>query len=462
MPGEPGVPKLSIQYVCTECGAGSAKWMGRCPSCGRWHTLQEEVVASESPAQKAALVGSAKALRLSEVQAEEQGRLATGISELDRVLGGGMVPGALVLLSGDPGIGKSTLILQACQKLSAGGHRVLYATGEESASQVALRAKRIGDFNSDFLLLVETRLENIASAVEKEKPAVLVIDSIQTLMSDELPSAAGSITQVRECAARIMALAKPRSLACFVIGHVTKDGNLAGPRTLEHLVDAVLSFEGEKHSALRMVRSTKNRFGSTLELGLFEMADNGLREVSNPSEYFLRSRLEHASGSVAFVSLEGSRPMLTEIQALVAPTHWGNPQRSSTGMDPYRLNLLYAVLEKRCGVNLYNQDVFVSVTGGLRLDEPAVDLAVSAAVASSLRGRAISNDWVVFGEVGLGGELRPVAQTEARLREAARLGFKHALMAKEEPKAMERLSKLGIKLCPARTLEEALKELADA
>ena len=259
-----------------------------------------------------------------------------------------------------------------------------------------------------------------------------------------------------------MALAKPRGLAVFVIGHVTKDGSLAGPRTLEHLVDAVLSFEGEKHSTLRMVRAVKNRFGSTLELGLFEMADDGLRQVANPSEYFMKSRLENASGSVAFVSLEGSRPMLTELQALVSPTHWGNPQRSSTGLDPYRLGLLYAVLEKRCGVNLYNQDVFVSVTGGLRLDEPAVDLAVSVAVASALRGKPVPHDWVAFAEIGLGGELRPVNQTESRLREAARLGFKRALIAKEEPKSMERLSKLGIQLFPARTLEEILKELADA
>jgi DNA repair protein RadA/Sms len=460
------LPKLTLQYVCTECGATSAKWMGRCPSCGRWQTLAEEVIATETPAKRAAAAVSAeagsKALRLSEVGASEQPRLSTGISEFDRVLGGGLVPGALVLLSGDPGIGKSTLILQACQKLSSKGLKVLYASGEESASQIALRAKRIGAFNDQFLLLSETRFETIYAAVEREKPAVLVIDSIQTLMSDEIPSAAGSVTQVRECAARLMALAKPKNLAVFVIGHVTKDGSLAGPRTLEHLVDAVLSFEGEKHSSLRAVRATKNRFGSTLELGLFEMADDGLRQVANPSEYFLRSRLENASGSVAFVSLEGSRPMLTELQALVAPTHWGNPQRSSTGLDPYRLGLLYAVLEKRCGVNLYNQDVFVSVTGGLRLDEPAVDLAACAAVASALRSRAVPHDWVAFGEVGLGGELRPVAQTEARLREAARLGFKKALIPKEEPKAMERLAKLGIPLCPVRTLEDALKELADA
>jgi DNA repair protein RadA/Sms len=457
------VPKLSVQYICEACGAIQMKWVGRCPNCGKWDSLQEEVVEAGAQAKaetrRAVAASASKPLRLEEIKSASVTRLATGVAELDRVLGGGLVPGSLVLLSGDPGIGKSTLLLQACRHIAAAGAKVLYATGEESVEQVGLRAKRLGPFKGDFLLLAETRWENVVAAVDAEKPSLLVIDSIQTLASDDLPSAAGSVSQVRECAARLMALAKPRGLSCLIIGHVTKDGSLAGPRTLEHLVDTVLSFEGEKHSPLRLVRAVKNRFGSTLELGVFEMAEQGLREVANPSEYFLRNRLEGMSGSAAFVSLEGSRPLIAELQALVSPTHWGTPQRNSSGLDPYRLNLLYAVMEKRCGVNLYNQDIFVSVAGGLRLEEPGVDLAVAAAVASSLRNKAIPKNWVLFAEVGLGGELRAAPQAELRLREAARLGFSDALIAREDPKSMERLAKLGLKLRPARTLEEALKDL---
>lgn len=459
------MPKLSLQYVCSECGATSQKWMGRCPSCGRWQTLQEEVSAAETKPEKiarASLSGSAKPQKLEEVSGEDAKRLGTGIPELDRVLGGGLVPGSLVLLSGDPGIGKSTLVLQACRHMANAGLKVLYCSGEESAAQVALRAKRLGPFKGEFLLLAETRWENLLAQVEREKPKVLVVDSIQTLATDELPSSAGSVTQVREIAARLMEACKSRGLAAFLVGHVTKDGALAGPKTLEHMVDVVLNFEGEKHHPVRMVRASKNRFGSTQELGLFEMSSEGLVEVTAASEYFLKSRMPGLAGSAAYVHLEGSRPVLAEIQSLVTITHFGTPQRSSTGFDPWRLSLLYAVLEKRCGVNLYNQDVFVSAAGGLRIDDPAADLAVALAVVSSLRSRAIPDTWVAFGEIGLGGELRPVASTEARLREARRMGFKRAVVARMDPKEMERLKSTGIELRPCRMLEEALAELENA
>lgn len=455
--------KLSVHYVCTECGATAPKWLGRCSSCGRWHTLQEEVAVSEiAVSRRSGGTVAGKAMRLDEISTEDSLRISTGMLELDRVLGGGLVPGSVVLLSGDPGIGKSTLILQACQKLAKAGHKVLYSSGEESPQQVALRAARLGGIQGNFLLLSETRWENLQACIEKESPRMLVVDSIQTLASDDLPSAAGSVSQVRECASRLMTIAKAKGMTVFLIGHVTKDGNLAGPRTLEHLVDVVLTFEGEKHQAFRMVRGIKNRFGSTLELGLFEMGDSGLTEVAKASEYFLKLRLAGATGSAALVSMEGSRPLLAEVQALVAPTHYGTPQRSSTGLDPWRLNLLYAVLEKRCGVHLYNQDVFVSVAGGLRLEEPSSDLALAAAVVSSLRSKPVPAHWVLFGEIGLGGEIRPSSHSEARLREAFRLGFKEALLASEDAKVMERLSKIGIKLRAVRTLEEALKELWDA
>lgn len=455
------MPKLSLRYVCRDCGAITAKWVGRCPNCGAWNSLAEEWSGEKEAAPRRSTAG-AEVRGLDEIKLEGESRLDCGLSEFNRVLGGGLVSGSLVLLSGDPGIGKSTLILQVCQAMSRGGVRVLYASGEESASQVALRAKRLGAFTDSFRLLSEVQLESIFASAEKEKAKVLVLDSVQTLQSEDIPAAAGSVSQVRECAARVMAWAKPKGIACFLVGHVTKDGNLAGPRSLEHLVDVVLSFEGEKYSPLRVVRAQKNRFGSTQELGLFEMDDSGLKELSGASEYFLKDRVANNPGSVAFVSLEGSRPLLTELQALVAPTHFGTPQRSSTGLDPYRLALLYAVLEKRCGIHLYSQDVFVSATGGLRLEEPALDLAVCAAVTSSLRARPVPSTWVAFGEVGLGGELRPVAHTEARLREAARLGFKAALIPKQDGKAMEKLGKLGIELKPCKTLEEALRLLENA
>jgi DNA repair protein RadA/Sms len=456
------VAKLSVRYVCTECGANSSKWTGRCSDCGRWHTMQEEVVeasAAKPSAVAAARRASAKLFRLDDVDLKPLPRLATGIAEFDRVLGGGLLAGSLVLLGGDPGIGKSTLLLQACAHLAKAGKRILYASGEESLDQIALRAKRLGGIQGEFQLLSDTSLEALLAAVDEAKPDVLIVDSIQTFATEDLPSAPGSVTQVRECASRLMALAKGRALATFLVGHVTKDGSLAGPRVLEHLVDTVLNFEGERHQAFRMLRASKNRFGGTQELGLFEMNEAGLQEVNQASEFFLRQRAQGGPGSAVVMAMEGTRPLLAEVQALVSPAHFGSPQRASTGVDPYRQSVLYAVLEKRIGLALYHHDVFVAVAGGLRLSEPASDLAVAAAVASSLKDKPVPSDWVLCGEVGLGGELRPAPQSEARVREAARLGFKHALLAREDPKSMERLAGLGLQTHFVKDVEEAFKAL---
>lgn len=453
--------KLSLRYVCTECGTAQPKWMGRCPGCGRWQTLVEEVV--EGPAGGSRGLEASRPLprlwRLDEVDLAARPRRSTGLPELDRVLGGGLVPGALVLLGGDPGIGKSTLLLQACLSLSAAGHRVLYASGEESLEQIALRARRLGGGKGDFRLVAETSLDALVSAMESADPEILVVDSVQTFACDELPSGPGSVAQVREVTVRLMALAKSRGLSVFLVGHVTKDGALAGPRVLEHLVDVVLHFEGERHQAFRMIRSVKNRFGGTQELGLFEMGENGLRQLASASEYLLSRRGGASEGCAVLVAMEGTRPLLAEVQALVCPAHFGTPQRASTGVDPYRQRVLDAVLEKRVGLALYSHDVFVAVSGGLRLEETASDLAVCVAVASSLKAKPVPPGWVFAGEIGLGGEIRPVRQAEIRLREAARLGFRHALLAREEAKAMAALSRLGITVHFVRDVEEAFREI---
>jgi DNA repair protein RadA/Sms len=433
--------------------------MGRCPDCGRWHSLVEEAVAPAGAARSASPAVAPRLLGLHEIDLKARPRRSTGLSELDRVLGGGLVPGSLVLLGGDPGVGKSTLVLQACARLAGAGARVLYASGEESLEQVALRAERLGGIQGEFRLLSDTSLDSLAAAVAASRPDILVVDSVQTFATEDLPSSAGSVSQVREVAVRLMALAKGSGMAVFLVGHVTKDGSLAGPRVLEHLVDTVLTFEGERHQAFRMLRAVKNRFGGTQELGLFEMAGEGLREVEAGSEYLLSRRAGTLEGSAVLVAMEGSRPLLVEVQALVTAAHFGTPQRASTGVDPYRQNVLYAVLEKRVGLDLFSHDIFIAVAGGLRLEETASDLAVAAAVASSLRGKPVPAGWVLSGEIGLGGELRPVRQAEPRLREAARMGFKHALLAREDPKSMERLSALGLEPHFVRDVEEAFREL---
>lgn len=448
-----------MRFVCSECGAIQSKWMGRCPDCGRWHTLVEEAVAGPGAAKPSAALPAPKLLGLHEIDLKARPRRMTGMGELDRVLGGGLVPGSLVLLGGDPGVGKSTLVLQACARLAGAGARVLYASGEESVEQVALRAERLGGIKGEFKLLADTSLDSLAAAVSAARPDVLVVDSVQTFATEDLPSSAGSVTQVREVAVRLMALAKGSGLTVLLVGHVTKDGSLAGPRVLEHLVDTVLTFEGERHQAFRMLRGVKNRFGGTQELGLFEMAGEGLREVEAGSEYLLSKRAGTLEGSAVLVAMEGSRPLLVEVQALVTPAHFGTPQRASTGVDPYRQNVLYAVLEKRVGLELFSHDIFIAVAGGMRLEETASDLALAAAVASSLRGKPVPAGWVLSGEIGLGGELRPVSQAEPRLREAARMGFKHALLAREDPKSMARLSQLGLTAHFVRDVEEAFREL---
>ncbi len=430
------------------------RMLGRCPSCGAWNSIVEEPLAP-APGKP----GAAKRPRALPVplDAPPSGaaarRLSTGAPEFDRVLGGGLVPGAVALLGGDPGIGKSTLTLQACASVARAGAKVLYVTGEESLEQVRLRADRLGCLSPNVHLLADTSLENALQAFEAGDWGLLVADSVQTLHSQELTGSAGSVGQVREVAAKLQDACKARGVPCILVGHVTKDGSLAGPRVLEHLVDVVMQFESAEQSGLRTLRALKNRFGSTQELGLFSMGEAGLAGVENPSQLFL------GGGGLALASLQGSRPILAEVQALVAPAHFGQPQRQSSGLDPYRLSLLYAVMEKRCGLALYSQDVFVSVAGGLRITEPAADLAVALAVAIGLRSQAAPHGLACFGEVGLGGELRPVSRPADRLREAARLGFKQAIFpqpAREAEMAECRKAAGSMALKPVKDLSEAL------
>ena len=451
--------KQKTVYICSECGYTAAKWLGKCPDCGSWNTLNEEIVSPDvqKPAPKRAPGAGAQALPIGEVPNEAQARLDTGIEELNRVLGGGVVEGSMVLVGGDPGIGKSTLLTQLSANLSAQGTRVLYVSGEESARQIKLRALRLGADKSGFWVLSETDLSLIEDRIEQVSPSVMVIDSIQTMFLPQLASAPGSVSQVRECAARIMNLSKQSGISVFLVGHVTKEGAIAGPRVLEHMVDAVLYFEGERSGQYRLLRAAKNRFGSVNELGMFEMTGEGMREVNNPSELLLSQRTLGESGCAVCASMEGTRPLLTEVQALVTPTIIANPRRMSHGIELNRLLLLLAVLEKRAAITLYNQDVYVNVAGGVSLTEPAADLSVCAAIASSARNIPIESDWVLLGEVGLSGEIRHVNHLERRLNECARLGFKRVLLPKyglsgiKPPKV--------ITLHPAANLFDALKIL---
>lgn len=424
--------KAKTVYTCTECGGTNPKWEGKCPHCGAWNTLLEGI--AEAPGGAAAhryapLAASAPVRKLSEIKAREEPRFSTGIDEFDRVLGGGMVAGAVILIGGDPGIGKSTLLLQAVAALSA-TRKVLYVTGEESADQVALRAARLGLESGEVSLLPEIRLEAIQAALASEAPSVAVIDSIQTVYSDQLTSAPGSVAQVRECAAQLTRIAKQTGTSMVLIGHVTKEGALAGPRVLEHIVDTVLYFEGDTHSSFRLVRAIKNRFGAVNELGVFAMTDRGLRGVANPSALFLSQHDEQVAGSCVMVTQEGTRPLLVEVQALVDTANMPNPRRLSVGLEGNRLAMLLAVLHRHAGVSAADQDVFVNAVGGVRISEPASDLAVLAAIVSSLRNKPLPRGLIAFGEVGLAGEIRPAPRGQERLREAAKLGFSIALIPK--------------------------------
>ena len=415
-------------YSCTECGGQSPKWQGQCPQCGTWNTLVESVATPAAGTRFESVAGARRTVTpLAAVEAQENRRIVSGLEEFDRVLGGGLVAGGVVLLGGDPGIGKSTLLLQASAVLGA-AHRTLYVTGEESTDQIALRAQRLGLVNAPVDLLAEVQLEAIIAAIGATAPEIVVIDSIQTVYTDALASAPGSVAQVRECAAQLTRLAKQRGVIVLLVGHVTKEGAIAGPRVLEHIVDTVLYFEGDPHSSFRLIRAIKNRFGAANELGVFAMTERGLRGVTNPSAIFLSQHAEPVSGSAIVATLEGSRPLLVEIQALVDPVQGAMPRRLAVGLDAQRLALLLAVLHRHGGVDTAGFDVFVNAVGGVRIQEPAVDLAVLLAVQSSIRNKPLQSKLIVFGEVGLAGEIRPVQRGQERIREAAKLGFKTVML----------------------------------
>jgi DNA repair protein RadA/Sms len=422
------VPRERTLFCCQNCGYQTPKWLGRCPDCGQWESLVEERVAPPSKERRAVAGTDARPIVLAEITAEGDDRRSTGIGELDRVLGGGLVGGSAVLIGGDPGIGKSTLLLQATASLAASGAKVLYVSGEESAQQIRMRSERLGLGDSLAWVLCETSLERILEAAGDLAPHAVAVDSIQTVTSAELASAAGSIGQVRESAARLVAFSKQSGAACFLVGHVTKEGYLAGPRVLEHMVDTVLYFEGDRGHAFRVLRAVKNRFGSTNEIGVFEMKDSGLAPVVNPSELFLSERPVGVAGSVVVAAMEGTRPILVELQALVTPSAFGTPRRTTLGIDSNRLALLVAVLEKKVGLHLTGQDIFLNVAGGFSIDEPAADLGAVAAVASSFLDKPIDPGTLVIGEVGLAGEVRAVHQAELRVREAQKLGFRRCIL----------------------------------
>lgn len=454
--------RVLSRYICQACGAAHLRWEGQCRTCGAWNTLVETVMREVATRPRATRRGIADRIStpvsLSGLREAEPIRIPSGIGEVDRVLGGGLVPGSVVLLGGEPGIGKSTLLLQVAAGLAATAGAVLYASGEESAGQVRLRAGRLGllggPAGDGISVVAESEVGRIVELVREARPVALIVDSIQTATVDDLEGPAGSVGQVRECALRLMELAKQDAIAVIVVGHVTKDGSLAGPKTLEHLVDAVLSLEGERTATLRLLRATKNRFGSTEELGVFEMAEQGLAEVTDPGRAFLTATDEHAPGSVAGATLEGTRPLLVEVQALVAPGGYGSPRRTASGIDANRLALLVAVLGRRAGIGLGSHDVYANLAGGLQLEDPGLDLPLCLALASSLRDRAVARDIVAIGEVGLLGELRPVPGLERRLREAARLGFKTAIVPR--PRRDGPPAVAGLEVLAASNLREAI------
>ncbi|GIK25548.1 MAG: DNA repair protein RadA [Betaproteobacteria bacterium] len=449
--------KQKTVYSCTECGGSSPKWQGQCPHCSAWNTLVETLAETAPTNRFSAIAGSGRLQRLAEISPREESRVATGIEEFDRVLGGGLVAGGVVLIGGDPGIGKSTLLLQALAQL-AGRQSALYVSGEESGEQVALRARRLQLEVGGLQLLTEIHLEKILAALAEHKPRIAVIDSIQTLYSDALQSAPGSVAQVRECAAQLTRYAKQAGTCIVFVGHVTKEGALAGPRVLEHIVDTVLYFEGDPNSSFRLVRAVKNRFGAVNELGVFAMTDKGLRGVSNPSALFLSHHEQQVAGSCVLVTQEGTRPLLVEIQALVDEAHSPSPRRLSVGLEQNRLAMLLAVLHRHAGIACFDQDVFVNAVGGVRIAEPAADLAVLLAIVSSLRNRPLPQKLIAFGEVGLAGEIRPAPRGQERLKEAAKLGFTHALIPKANaPKQPIR----GIEVIALERVEQAVDKMRE-
>ena len=449
-------------FFCQNCGHESTKWLGQCPGCKEWNTFVEEVVDKKSIGKAGKERGNEpQLLPLSQIEMTQDKRISTEMKELDRVLGGGIVQGSLVLVGGDPGIGKSTLLLQVCRNLSQKEIKVLYISGEESLQQIKIRAERIGTFTDSLKLLCETNLDIIRSVIDKEKPQIVVIDSIQTMYNEEVASAPGSVSQVRESTAVLMQIAKGMGISVFIVGHVTKEGVVAGPRVLEHMVDTVLYFEGDRHAAYRVLRGVKNRFGSTNEIGVFEMRSEGLAEVENPSEYMLSGKPEGASGSVVACSMEGTRPILIEIQALVCHSNFGMPRRTAAGTDFNRVNLLMAVLEKRLGLQLGNCDAYVNIAGGIRMNEPAIDLGIVLAIISSYKEKPIDEKTICFGEVGLSGEVRAVSMAEQRVLEAKKLGFETCILPKVCVEAIQGSKKeiKGIRLVGVGTVADAMKAI---
>ncbi len=457
--------KIVSVYFCTECGNETSKWAGQCPACGAWNTLSEELIDKKVVKERVVLANVAPT-RLVDVVAADEPRISTGIGEFDRVLGGGIVPGSMILVGGDPGIGKSTLLLQTCQRLCDKGVDVMYVSGEESLQQIKIRADRIGNFSTSLQLLCETNLDAIKVVVEKEKPKVLIIDSIQTMYNESVGSAPGSITQVRESTGVLMQIAKVQGVAVFIIGHVTREGTVAGPRTLEHMVDTVLYFEGDRHASYRILRGVKNRFGSTNEIGVFEMRDTGLNQVKNPSSVMLEGRPDNAAGSVVTCSVEGTRPILVEIQSLVSTTAFEIPRRMATGCDYNRVNLLVAVIErmrdyksgKNCGVFLGKSDIYVNIAGGMKINEPSIDLAIALAIYSSKNDISISSTTIVFGEIGLSGEIRSVSMAEQRVKEARKLGFLKAVIPASNAKTIHIE---GIEVVGVSSIKEAVDAISE-
>lgn len=452
--------KKSI-FFCQNCGHEESKWLGQCPMCKEWNTFVEEKVSvtrgSTAAVQQVRNAKDAKVVTLSSITTDDDERMQTGILELDRVLGGGIVPGSLVLVGGDPGIGKSTLLLQVCQKLSGQSRKILYISGEESLKQIKLRANRMGTFSESLFLLCETNLGMIRHVIEEQHPDMVVIDSIQTMYNEEVASAPGSVSQVRESTNVFMQLAKGLNISIFIVGHVTKEGTVAGPRVLEHMVDTVLYFEGEQHHSFRILRAVKNRFGSTNEIGIFEMHEHGLEEVANPSQIFLEERLDGATGSAIVVAMEGTRPILVEIQALVTPTMFGNAKRTTTGLDFNRVSLIMAVLEKRAGLLLQNQDAYLKAAGGVKLNEPAIDLAIAVSIASSYKEKGTQPTECFIGEIGLTGEIRRVSHIEQRVKEVQKLGFTKVYLPKNNLGNWE--APKGIEIVGVATLAETLKRV---